>query len=101
MRRIVQKCYAEIVKGMIHSIDGGFGWTTVCVQTDCGFINITTNKFDNKDIRIGSYIPKKREYPNLCKEIADKIPSWHNVAIARVKYIMENNSIEWSEVLWG
>lgn len=98
MKQIVQKCYEEVVKDVIHAIDRGSAWATSYVYLGNGHIHIVTNIYEKSTIDVVNYDAKFRKYPNICREVSDNIPSWHEIAIARVKTIMKYNSIKLEEL---
>ena len=75
---ILQECFDRISEKMRDAVESGETYACVTVDTDCGWIDISTDEHDTVDVRV-AHDNEVRESPNITDALFNLVPYWCDI----------------------
>lgn len=75
---ILQECFDRISEKMRDAVESGETYAAVTVDTECGWIDISTDEHDTVDVRV-AHDNEVRESPNITDALFNLVPYWCDI----------------------
>lgn len=76
---ILQECFNRICEEMRSAVKNGEVYAAVTVNTDCGWIDIATDKHDAVDVRVVHENNEEKDSPNITDALFNLVPYWCDI----------------------
>ena len=76
---ILQECVDRISEKMRDAVESGETYAAVTVNTECGWIDVSTDENDTVDVRVVHENNEEKDCPNITDALFDLIPCWCDI----------------------
>jgi hypothetical protein len=76
---ILQECFDRISEKMRDAVKDGEVYAAVTVNTECGWIDISTDEHDTVDVRVVHENNEEKDSPNITDALFNLVPYWCDI----------------------
>ena len=76
---ILQECFDRISEKMRDAVKDGEVYAAVTVDTECGWIDISTDEHDTVDVRVVHENNEEKDSPNITDALFKLVPYWCDI----------------------
>lgn len=76
---ILQECFDRISEKMRDAVESGEAYAAVTVDTECGWIDISTDEHDTVDVRVVHENNEEKDDPNITDALFKLVPYWCDI----------------------